>query len=333
MIRRIMFFMRKDITNALRDNIIIYGTLFPILLAFIMGFFIPNVQNMKLTVAVADNVDQVIVEGLQQYANVELYEGREEVLARVERPDDLAGIVQENGEYVILLEGNEGKDAGDIAETLLSMIVSDQPQANYEFVSLEKTNSSLIEVSGGLLLLTSILIGGYIIGFNMVHEKETKAVRALSLTPLKTSEFLWAHTLLCLVFSVVLGVIASFILVKGGVNYWEVLVSLIATTGIGMILGFVIGAFADNLISAIAVVKFEMLVFVGVPIASIFTPERFQILYYPFPNYWAFQSYINIFNGGNQPVGFWMSTLLAFLLSSILLVLFIPTMKKRLSLR
>lgn len=325
--------MLKDIRNALRDNIILYGALFPILLAIIINFFIPSVQSMKLTVAVEENVEQKVIAGLKEYANVEIYENREFVKKRVKKNDDLAGIVKEGDQYVILLEGNEAEEAGDIAQILMNRILSDKPRIEVEHISLEKTNSIIREISGALLLLTSIIIGGYIIGFNIVNEKETKAIQAIAMTPLKIYEFILSHTLLCLIPGIVLGMISSFILVKCSINYWQVIISIAATTGIGMILGFIIGGLADNLISAIAIVKFEMLVFIGIPIASIFTPQNLQWLFYVFPNYWAFQCYLNIFNGNNQPIGFALSSLIAFILSTVIMFFLIPVLKGRLKLR
>lgn len=333
MIKKICSFMLKDITNALRDNIVVYGALFPILLAVIMTFFIPSVQSMKVTVAVEQNVGQRVIEGLKEYANVEIYENRSFVQKRVEKNDDIAGIVKEKDEYVILLEGNEGSEAGEIAEILMDMILSDRPKMNIEHLSLGKTNSKMREISGALLLLTSILIGGYIVGFNIVNEKETKAVHAISLTPLKTGEFILSHMIICLISSIVLSLLSSFILARNTINYGLVIASIIATSGIGMILGFIIGALADNLISAIAIVKFEMLIFIGIPIASIFAPQNFQWLFYIFPNYWAFQSYLNIFNGNNQPIGFALSSLFALILSIIIMIYIAFVLKRKLKLR
>lgn len=333
MFKRIGNFIAKDLTKAMRDNMVIYGAIFPIVLAIVLNFFIPSVQDMKLKVAVQSNAEQKVIDGLKRYAEVELYDTRELVQRRVERNDDMAGIVKEGKEYVILLEGNEGEQAGEIASTLMDMILSEQPMAKYKHVSLGKTNSAMREISGALLLLSAILIGGYISGFNIVDEKETKAIRALSVSPLKLVEFIIAHLLLCFVIGVILAVLSVLILSGTSVNYWLIVLSIAATTGVGVLLGFIIGGLADNLISAIGVVKFLMLIFIGIPIGSLFTPQNFQWVYYVFPNYWAFQSYMNIFNNNQQAIGFGISTWFAFLSGTGVVILLIPILKKRLTLR
>jgi len=333
MLKRIYSFLSKNLTNALRDNIILYGALFPILLAFVMNIFITDAQDMKLTVAIDKNVEQRVIDGFRNYAEVELFNNKSEVQDRVEKNDDIAGIVKLDDQYVVLLEGNESGEAEEIASALMDLILTDKPTAEYRHLSLGKTNSALKDISGALLLLSAILIGGYIVGFGIVDEKETKAIKALSVSPLTAKEFVTSHIILCLVMSIALGVISSLILVGTSVNYMEVVVSIIATIGVGIALAFILGALADNLISAIAVVKFEVLVFMGVPMASLFTPDKFHWLYYIFPNYWAFQSYLNIFNGNNQPVGFRASTLIAFGFSIFLIIVLTPMLKHRLKLR
>ncbi|MGF7057629.1 ABC transporter permease [Brassicibacter mesophilus] len=333
MIKKIINFIRKDFTSSMRDNMILYGLLFPILLAFIMKFFIPSMSDMKLTVAVEKNVEQQVITGLMNYANVEVFDTKELVKKRVEKNDDMAGIVRENDQYVILLEGNEAGEAAEIAKTLMDIILSDKPMAEYSHLSLGKTNSVLYEITGALLLLTSILIGGYVVGFNIVDEKETKVIRALAVSPLTTRNFLISHMLFCLIISVMLAIVSCLIFTGTSVSYIQIFVSIIATTGIGVIMGFIIGGIADNLISAIAVVKFLMLIFMGVPIASLFVPQNLQWIFYPFAHYWAFESYLNIFGGGNLQIGFTVATLIAVALSIIMMLFVAPMLKKRLKLR
>lgn len=333
MLKRVLNFIQKDFTSAMRNNVVIYGSLFPILLAIGLSLFLPGVQSMKLTVAIDGDVEQKVIEGWKKYANVEVYDSRDKVQKRVEKPDDVAGVVKKNSEYVILLEGNETGEAKEIATVLLDAVLSGKLESQYEHISLGKTNSGLREVSASILLLTAILIGGFIIGFNIVDEKETKAIKALAVSPLKLGEFLVSHALVCLISGIVLAFISSLIFFGTGVNYLWVLVSIICSTGVGMVLGFIIGGFADSLISAIAIVKVVMLFFVGIPIGSLFVPMSFQWIFFIFPHYWAFQSYRNIYGGSNLVAGFGLTNILALTLSLIALVLLVPTLKKRLKLR
>jgi len=307
--------------------------MFPILLALIMKAFLPSLQSMKLTIAVESGVEDWVVDELEKYAEVELFHSPEEVRERIERPDDIAGIIRGAEEYVVLLEGNEAGEAKEISSAIMNTVLSKGPQSQFEHISLGKTDSLLREIIASLLLLTASLIGGFAIGLNIVDEKETKAVKALAVSPLKTGEFLIAHLIMSLVIGIILAILSSLILVGTAISYWAVLIAIISTMGIAIILGYLIGGLADNMISAIAVIKVLMVFFLGIPIGSLFVPEKFQWFFYPFPHYWGFQAYRSIFNDGQQAIGFAQACIIALVTSSIIILFLTPLMRKRLKLR
>jgi ABC-2 type transport system permease protein len=333
MMRRIGSLLRKETIKALRDNIVLYGALSPILLALVLGLLIPDMEGMKVTVAVEKGVETRLIEGLTNYAEVEILETRDGVRKRVEKNDDIAGIVRDNGQYVVLLEGNEAGEAEEIASTLLNMILSGEPMSEYRHESLGATNSRIREILGALILLTATLIGGFIVGFGIVDEKETKMVHALSVSPMRLREFILSHALFCAITSVILAVLSGFVFARTSISYWMVVVSMLSAVGVGLLLGFLIGGLADNLISAIAVVKFLMLAFMGIPIASLFTPDKFHWIFYPFPNYWAYQSCLKVFDGGNQAFSFAVTNGITILLSLAVLALLVPVLNRKLNFR
>ncbi len=333
MIKRIFNFIAKEFASAMRNNMIVYILLFPVIIAVGMRLFLPSLQNMKLTVAVEKAVDDTVIEGLKQYANVEIYHTAQQVEKRVEKSDDVAGFIKSGESHTILLEGNEGEEAELIASTLLSLILSKEPKATFEHVSLGKSGSVLREYVASLLLLMAVLIGGFIVGLNIVDEKESKAIRALSVTPLRLYELMLAHGGMCLISSVVIGIVSTFIIMGAESNYGRVVTAMMTTAGIGLFLGYLIGGFADNLISAVAVIKSLMLAFLGIPIASVYVPTDFQWIFYIFPHYWGFQAYLNIFSKSLAHVDFAVANGATLLSSCIALVLCVPMLNKRLKLR
>ena len=317
----------------MRNNVVIYVALFPIVLAIGLGLFLPGMQGMKLKVAADRNIDSKVIEALGNYAEVELFDGHNKVRDRVERSDDLAGIVKDGGKYVVLLEGNESGEAEEVASSLMNMILSDKPKAQYEHVSLGKESSAIREILGSLLLLTAVLVGGMMVGMGIVDEKESKAIRALAVSPLRLFEYLASHLAICLITGIVLGAVSSFIYAGSVLDYWKVTAAIAAASGVSIIIGYIVGGLSDNLISSIAVIKVLMLFVLGVPMGSLFVPEAIQWVFYPFPNYWAFQSFRSIFSGGSHFIGFETACLAGLGLSVAAMAVLMPTLKKRLQLR
>lgn len=333
MIKRIFNLISKEITSISRNNMIIYAILFPILLAFVMRLFIPSMEDMKLSAAVDSSVDTNFVNELKTFVNIEQYDSYSELQDRVEKPDDICGITKKDGQYVVILEGNETGEAKEIVSSIMNMILSERSMSQYEHISLEKNNSRNKEITASLLLLTSVLIGGFIIGLSIVEEKESKSMRALAVSPIRMVDFVVSHTIICLITSIILSLISIFILMGTKVNYGQVIIASVATTGLGVVLGLLIGLLADNLISAIAVIKVLLFIFIGVSFGSLFVPQNFQWVFYLFPNYWGFQSFMNIFSSEPLNTGFLTSCGITFIYNIFVLIILAKMMKKKLKFR
>ncbi|WP_066497803.1 ABC transporter permease [Abyssisolibacter fermentans] len=333
MIKRIFNLISKEKTSLFRNNMVIYAILFPILLAFVMRMFLPSMESMKLSVAVDSSIDTNFINELRNFGNVEQFDNYNDLQKRIEKPDDICGITKKDNQYVVILEGNEAGEAKEIASSLMNMILSEKPKAQFEHISLQKTSSKNKEITASLLLLTSILIGGFMIGLSIVEEKESKSIRALAVSPIKMFDFVVSHTIICSITSIVLSVLSVFILMGTNVNYGQIIIASLATTGIGVILGYLIGLLADNLISSIAVIKVLLFTFIGVAFGSLFVPQNLHWVFYIFPHYWGFQSYMNIFSSEPLNISFATSCGIAFIYSVLVLLILTHMMKKKLKFR
>lgn len=130
----------------------------------------------------------------------------------------------------------------------------------------------------------------------------------------------------------VIAVASNLILMGTGADYVRVVVGVLSVTGLGVVFGFLVGGLADNQISGIAVLKVLILVFTGIPLASLFVPEAYQWVFYPFPNYWGFQILRNVFTGEGA-LGFWGSCLVTLLFNAAVMVVLTPALRRRLKFR
>lgn len=333
MLKRILTYLQKNITTSKRNNMVIYMILFPVILAIGMNFFMPAVTEVAVTVAVDKNVGSDFINKMENYANVELYDSADSVKERVKRVDDVSGIIKEGNEYVVLLEGNEPESAVEMSRAVMNQIISPAENVSYQHATLDKGTNMMKEMGGSLLLLNAILISGLVIGFSIIEEKETEAIRSLSVSPLNLTEFIISHTIFTVVLGLILAILPTLILAGTSVNYWMVVIATVCTIGIGLAWGFLIGGLSDNLLSAIAVIKGTMLFLIGIPIGSVFMPDSYRWIFYIFPNYWAFQVYRNIFNGNQQWISFNNASLISLAFSFIIIIVMIPMLNKRLNLR
>lgn len=353
MLGRIANLVRKDIAKSLRDNIVLYVLLSPMLLAAGLALYLPSVETMSLTFALDAAAEPRVIEAFKGYGKVEVYETRRDLAGRVERLDDVAGVVRrdeegaqgeegekgEKGEkggpytaYVVLVEGNEASDVGAATAAVLDRVVAARQLAEVERVSLGRTSPMLREMAAGLSVFGAILIAGVLIGFAIVDERETGAIRALAVSPATMFEFAASQVATAAAVSVVVAVATSLMLVGTAADYVRIVVGVLCAMVLSIVFGFLVGGLADDQIAGIAVLKVVMLPFIGIPIASLFVGARHQWVFYPFPNYWGFEIFRDIF-AGESTLGFWGSCAATVLFGGAIVAGLAPALLRRLRLR
>ncbi len=294
MLKRILSLMRKDIIGATRDNFMVYIFLAPILLAIMLRMFMPAIENVSISFAVSNEIDTHIIEKLKSYGTVYLFDNEQQVNNRVNRVDDVPGIILEDEQITMIFEGNENKEVKEITTVIIENIITDSDEAVYLTEILGTKKSLLREYCIIIMFIMFTGFAGLFIGFFIVDEKETGSIRALWVSPMRTIDLIISRSIFALIVQIFNIFIAAFITVGTGVNYLLLLSGILCCSFSGIILGFIVGAFADNQISAITYMKFINFAYITVPIVSIFIPNKWHFLLYPFPNYWMFQVFSGI---------------------------------------
>lgn len=330
--KRIINFILKDITVARRDNIILYMLIAPLLIAFIMRLFIPSLESSTVAFAVDVSQGTEFAEKLKGYGKVYVMQDDAATRERVGKTDDVIGITATEGKYTVILEGNENDEIKEAAYVVLADITRGQRIAQYSINNTGGGKSLIKEYSAILIILMSVLIAGMSAGFNIIDEKESGAVRAISVTPLRMWQYLAARSIIITVFALILSLLSTLILLGTRVNLLYTAVGTLFCSGIAILLGILIGGFAENQIKGIAMVKVIAFPFTIIPVASIFIPQKWQALLYIFPNYWMFRIFFNIFVKVDIS-GFWLSAVITLAISAVFLLLLIFPLKKRLRFR
>ena len=331
MFKRILTLMRQDLTNSLRDNMVAYMMVAPLLLALGAKFFLPSLDDVKIRMVLdGSTIEPALVEKFSAYGLVEILDNRQEVEQRVEKNDDVIGFVKEEGEYRVILEGNE-EEGEEIAEVLLYAVLSEKQAADYKHI--ETSQKSLITQYGAaVFILSSTLLAALVAGMNIVHDKETGAIKALAVSPLRLSEYTISKGLFAGILGLILVYGSSLILLGPKLNYGMILIGFLFSIGIPVIIGYLVGGLADTQIQAMAVLKILLFAYLTFPVASIFVPRAWHFFFYILPNYWMFQIFISVFVGQVGQVNFWLACLLTLVSSLVFICILLPTLKKRLKL-
>lgn len=331
--RRPRSLLKQDFRNGIRNNIVLYMLGFIIVASIISRLFLPSLESMEIHFAVDSETKVRIGSQLQQYGTVEVYNTKSAVLERVMRMDDVPGIIVSDGRYEILLEGNEMESVSLLPGLILEQIALGVFQVPAIYESLGAKQNVARPITAILLVLSAILISGLTMALLIVDDKESRMNLALSVTPIRRREYIIGRSLLTIVLAFSMSLISIAIMQGIGVDYAKLSVVVLASIGMALIFGFVIGGFAENILGAIALLKSLMFIFLGIPIAAIFIPKTWQWTMYAFPNYWSYRAFYAIlveYSGWSQVL---MLSLLTVATTLLLYLTLSSSLKKRLMLR
>lgn len=331
--KRILGLICQDITLMLRDSIIVYIAFGPLLMALALRLFMPSVEDVRMNFVAENRIGETIISELEKYGNVQRLEDKQEVITRVERTDMVPGIIDDNGKLVLIFEGNETGSLVETSRAILNRVVQGGSSLNLKAESINSNNSFMKEILTVMIIMTSIFLGGVAAGFNMVNEKDVKAIQALSVSPLRMREFITARGIVAFVISVATTMLGSLILSGNQINYLKLMILLASSCMIIALVSLIVGRMANNQISAISAIKLAMPVFLTIPLASLFLPEKLQLLLYPFPNYWQFRALRGIYSSMEFNPDFWLSSAMTFVLGAAFLVWLSGTFKKHFGIR
>lgn len=305
--------LKLDFTLITRDKVLLYMALSPVLLALVFMAVIGGASAGTLNFVADTDLPPAMLQNLERLGRVQRAGGYAAVVARVDRMDSAAGVYLQGDRPVLLLEGNEPAAFGTQAGLLLARAVAgDIP----EFVSrqVESAGDMVVTVTRAVLLLLAIFMGGLVSGLNIVGERESRALRALAISPLSLAGFLGARTAVALLLA--LASVAMTTAVLGVGAYLPLLLlATLASAPLCGLMALVLGVAADNQITAIATLKWLMPASFLLPISSVFVSAGFKFLYWWVPMYWQYEAVTASFSGQLDPtaVALTLATSLAWL--------------------
>ncbi|OHD54677.1 MAG: hypothetical protein A2Y33_02535 [Spirochaetes bacterium GWF1_51_8] len=323
----------QDFTNSIRDNMLLYILVAPVILAVLFRVFTPSAETVEFHIAIDASVEQHVADEFRGYMVVELFDTPHAVKERVNRYDDTAGIILENGKYRLYFQGNEDAEVKAVYAVVMDKVLYGKNTAEVNFEQAGSARSYFLEYSLVTLLMVAGLLGGLLCGFNIVDERSTGSIGALAVSPLTIGGYMASKLVFTLLISAAAAILTATIVYGFGTDFGRLVLAMAVSSPLAAVLGFILGITAKNQIEAIGMNKILLPVFMTIPIVSIFIASDWQWVFYIFPNYWMFVMFENLFLDTPLPLGFWGSALITLLSGTALFILMRGLMKKRLNLR
>jgi hypothetical protein len=333
MIKNIWSIFMRDFKVNSRDFLALYILLAPLLLGFGISALAPSVNDTTVRLAVLASDDPAKVEYLEQFANVEIFENIDDLTARVERRDNVVGVVPEGEGSYLLSQGNEPESVTDFAKLLNAYhdLDLDVSESTATFESFGRTESPLKKMLVNMMLLMTSVLAGMLISLNIVEEKMDNTVSAINVSPVSRTSFILGKSMMG-IFLAIYGAIA-LLWVTGYqyVNLGQVLLAIFGVTLLSIVIGFIQGIVNDDVMSAAAGIKMLFLP-IGAAVAAVeLLSDKWQIFFYWVPFYWTYKGNDSILSNSatwSQIIGY---TAIVLALSAVVYRLLASKIQKGLS--
>ena len=330
MFKKIWTIFRRDVKVSIRDYFSVLLWVYPIALALVINIFVPSVNDTTVNLALIENQNPAQIAYLEQFAKVELFEDIESIERRVEKRDDILGIVPDGDKYYIMSQGDELEIMTDYAKMLNSF---------YEMnVQLEDTNAELIEfgveesplkkILANMVILMLSIMGGMLIALNIIEEKMDKTIRAVNVSPISRNGFIIGKSMVALSLSFIGALAILFITGFVDVNLGQMLLMVGASSIISLLIGFIQGINNDDIMSAAASIKILFMPLAASVAGIELLADKWHFLLYWSPFYWTYKGYDAVLSYNATWPQILLYTGMTLALSALVYIYLAPKIKK-----
>ena len=326
--KRILNVFRIDTINGVRDKMVIYILVAPIIFSFFFRIIAPDFQSLSLSFVTLKD-QKATLEALEKFGSVEPVSSEAEMKERVGRSDDSVAIYKKGESFNLFLQGNESEEIEEIAKIILTGLQSDTTR----YIDFKESDQGRfvapVTVFGfTFVVIISFVLGGMVIGFNIIEEKESGAMRALMVTPIKKSELILGRSILGIIIPLIHAFLAVLILDLPTMDYLKLIIVTISSSIIGIVVGFLIGVISSSQMSGIANMKISGWLLLMPVILGFILPERLHFIFFWSPTYWSFVVLKDIVNRSINWSSFAIQILWICLTTATLFLLMMSRIKK-----
>jgi fluoroquinolone transport system permease protein len=157
-------------------------------------------------------------------------------------------------------------------------------------------------IMSAALLLISPTIGGLVVGFLLLDQRDDRTLAALQITPLPLLSYMAYRLAAPMLLSLTTMVVAFPIAGLAGAGITAVLLAALAAAPLAPLVALGLACFAENKVQGLALLKGASILLIA-PIAALFVPAPWQWALGIAPTYWPARLYWAL--GADDP-GWWI---------------------------
>ena len=298
---RMMLNVRHDLRVGLSSQRIVYLVLVPLTLVWLLKAALPIIDGAKPTLVAAGSFRQLVVDRLEEAADVVWVKDRAAVVERVRGVDDVVGVFGDGTlDPEVIVEGNELRALRSYPGLLINEATAlleggTSLTVHYQAVELAQERDRRRQMV--LVLFSLLMMVALFPALVIIEDRETKALETLRLSPLSFAEYLGAKSILAVDFGAVILAISSGILLGWNLSWSLWGVGFLAALPSALLLIVLVAALAKNQMMAMSVIR-PLFILVILPIALSLGFDLSDPWYLkPFTSSWAGQSLLAAVDG------------------------------------
>ena len=292
MLKKIWIIFKRDLKVNLRDALPMYIIVAPLLLAVGINLVSPSVNDTTVNLALIEGENTAQAAYLDDFAHVELLDDEADVIERVERRDNVVGLIRDDETYYVLAQGNEPDSVVEFAKLLSVLYESDAQIADSrsELVDFGRTVPPLKKMLVNIVLMMIPMLAGMIIALNIVEEKTDNTISAINLSPVSRSGFILGKSMIGVVIAIITSVACILITGFSDINIGQIALVVLASTVLSLMIGFLQGVNSDDIMEAAGSVKLMFLPMAASIVGYEVVSGPWQAFFYWSPFYWAYRA-------------------------------------------
>ena len=290
-----------------------YIIIVPLVILFVLRGFLPSVESTSVNVAVVaegpNAVEQNIIDALDRFADVSTYDSIEQMERKLRGTGSAEGLYwdPDEGQHVSVVERTrESNTIFSVGARVVRQHIYRKHNADAPRISrytygvpeelADRTKTSPVASVGGSIFITFMLIiSGFLIGLNIVNDKELGTVQAIRISPANKIDYFVGKSIYPFLVLALYTIVGLFMLKLIHVNILQTYVMAIVAYAVALLFGLVLGALGKNENEAIGYGKLLSMVVMLSILGGTLLPDKWHWVVWWSPLYWIYDVLEEVF--------------------------------------